>query len=95
MEIGYTNHDAAVRDLFEHKSLEALAYLVEEGRELEFTWNGTMCFLSRSGSRQYVSLWYNSTQQSFDSIPQLMENATLAGVPFRTAWKHAELRYLF
>ena len=91
----YTDHDSAIAALFEQKSLDALRYLIDHGRELEFSYAGENYFISRSNAQKYVSLWGNGTQQSFDSVPTLIDNATLQQTPFRTAWMLVVLQYLF
>lgn len=91
----YTNHDLAAQDLYESKSLDALAFLLEQGRELEFSFRGKSYFLSLFHSEKHVSLWCGGSQQSFDSMAQLFAHAALDGVPFRIAWEEAQLDYLF
>ena len=88
-------HDLIVNELFEHKSLSALIFLIDCGRELEFKVNGEKYFLSRDGSRKHVSLWVNKNEQSFDSVPELIENAAIENMAFLSAWEQAELEYLY
>ena len=91
----YHNHDLATADLFESKSLDALIFLIDHGRELEFTYCNQDYFISCDSSKQYVSLWYNKTEQSFSNLDELIHNAILQNVPFLTAWEKIELQYLF
>ena len=42
-------HDLIVNEMFEHKSLAALIFLIDCGRELEFKVNGEEYFLSCDG----------------------------------------------
>jgi hypothetical protein len=88
-------HDLIVNELFEKKSLAALIFLIDCGHELEFSMNGNKCFISCDGSKKYVSLYVNKMEQSFDSVDALITNATIADMSFLTAWKQAELEYLF
>ena len=88
-------HDEIVRELLETKSLAALIYAIERGRELEFRCEGTLYFLSRHGPQQGVSLWGGGREQSFACMERLLEQAVLGGVPFRTAWKSAQIVTLF
>lgn len=88
-------HERIVKELFETKSLAALLFLVEQGRELEFKVNGKECFISQHGSKQYVSLWLDQGEQSFDSVSDLIEQASIGDMDFLTAWEQAELAYLF
>ena len=95
LSTNYNNHDQASKMLFETKSLDALKFLIANGRELEFVYDGAACFLSRSSSSQDVSLWCDGIQQSFDSMDALIENAVLNQTPFSDAWEKAELSFLF
>ena len=88
-------HALIVEELFENKSLAALVFLMDHGRELEFKVNEKECFLSCDGSEKYVSLWVNNNEQSFDSVLELIENAAIENVCFVTAWQQAKLKYLF
>ena len=72
-------HDLIAKE-FEHtKSLSALIYLIEHGREIEFLFGGRRYFLSCSNSQKRVSLWnsQNQEEQSFDTIEELIEKATM------------------
>lgn len=70
-------HDLIVEEFEQTKSLSALIYLVEHGREIEFSFEGRRYFLSRSNSQKRVSLWSNQEEQSFDNIEQLIETAMI------------------
>ena len=52
------------RELLDEKSLAALIWLIDRGRELEFSANGVACFISRSGSARYVSLWVDGMNRA-------------------------------
>lgn len=54
-----TLHDIIAYELLEKKSLSALIYLIDRGREVEFELNKKTYFISCSGSNKYVSLWNN------------------------------------
>lgn len=88
-------HDVIVKELETTKSLAALLYLLERGREVEFTVGGRGYFLSIHKSRQAVSLWDGETEQSFNSVEQLLENAVLGHTPFLTAWRDAKIETIF
>ncbi len=88
-------HDKICAELFEYKSLAALIFLIDSGRELEFTAYGKEYFLSRSNSEKYVSLWENSNKQSFDSVYELISHATVSDKPFIDAWDDVKLTTLF
>lgn len=88
------DHDHRTEELFSNHSLEALVWLIDAGRELEFTFHGAECFISRSGSAQYVSLWCRHSVQSFPNMESLLHDAVLDGVPFLDAWDYTQLDYL-
>lgn len=90
-----TPHDLIAAELFENHSLGALAYLIDRGRELEFRLGEKSYFLSRDGSKGYVSLWHSKEEQSFASMDDLMEHAVLDGQPFLLVWQEAEMDTLF
>ena len=88
-------YDLIENELFEKKSLAALIFLIDGGRELELDVNGNKCFISCDGSKKYVSLYVNKNEQSFDSVPELINNATIADMSFLAAWEQAKIEYLF
>lgn len=88
-------HDLIVNELFDKKSLAALIFLIDFGRELELNMNEKKYFISRSGSNNYVSLWENQKEQSFESVLELIENATIENMCFLSVWEQMELEYLY
>lgn len=88
-------HDRIVEELDRTKSLAALIWLVDRGREVEFSAEGKGYFLSRSKAEKYVSLWDSKTEQSFDSVEELLEKALVSGLPFLTAWETARIETIF
>lgn len=88
-------HDRIVEELDRTKSLSALIWLVERGRELEFSVGEKTYFLSRSRAEKYVSLWDSQREQSFDSAEELLENALVSELPFLTAWENARIETIF
>ncbi len=88
-------YDLIVNELFEKKSLAALIFLIDCGRELELNVNGNKCFISCDSSKKYVSIYVNKNEQSFDSVSELIENATIADMNFLLAWEQAELEFLY
>ena len=88
-------HDRIVKELLKDHSLAALIYLIEKGRELEFSLGGATYFLSRHGAQKQFSLWSGDQEQSFDSLEELLENATLAGNSFLAAWPEVQIETLF
>ena len=83
------------RELLDQKSLAALIWLIDRGRELEFSANGVACFISRSGSAQYVSLWVDGSEQSFGSVETLLENASIQQKPLLHLWPLIHIETLF
>lgn len=88
-------HDKICAELFEYKSLASLIFLIDSGRELEFTVCGKEYFISRSNSEKYVSLWGDSNEQSFDSVYELISHAMISDKPFMDVWNDVELTTLF
>lgn len=88
-------HDMIVQELLNKKSLAALIYLIDCGRELEFKLKGKIYFISCNDSQKYVSLWENENEQSFDSVPALIENATIENHSLLSLWEQAEMKTLF
>ena len=56
-------HDKMAKELFDNKSLKALSYLIEHGRELEFEYDKKICFLSKDNSSGFVSIWVEKKEQ--------------------------------
>lgn len=88
-------HDLIVTELLEQKSLAALIYLINSGRELEFNVNDKQYFISRDKAEKYVSIWDKINEQSFDSVAELIENAIIGDKPFLSVWKDVEIETLF
>lgn len=88
-------YDSIIHELEIKKSLAALIYLIERGRELEFTVNGMEYFLSRDHATKYVSLWNKHNEQSFDSIEELIENAIIEDRTFISVWNTVKIETLF
>lgn len=84
-----------VNALLEEKSLEALVYLIDHGRELEFNTFGNTYFISKDKAAKYVSLWKGQTEQSFDHMYDLIEHGRVEGEPFFAIWKESEIETLF
>ena len=88
-------HDRIAEELDRTKSLAALIWLVQRGREVELTVEGRGWSLSRSKAERFVSLWDSQTEQSFDNVEELLENAAISGTPLLTAWKDARIETIF
>lgn len=88
-------YDLIIHELEIKKSLAALIYLIERGRELEFTVNGKEYFLSRDHAEKYVSLWNKHHEQSFNSIEELIENAIIEDRAFISVWNNVKIETIF
>ncbi len=51
-----------------------MIYLIERGREVQFSFRGKEYFISNDKSQKYVSLWEGQNEQSFDSVEALLEH---------------------
>jgi len=88
-------HDEMVTALMEEKSLKALVYLIDHGRELEFMSGEHTYFISKSNAEKYVSLWKKEHEQSFDHMYDLIEHGEVEGQPFFKVFKESEISTLF
>ena len=88
-------HDNITNELFQHHSLAALIYLINAGRELEFSYNDVKCFISKSGSTRTVSLWISEYEQAYDNIEDLIENAVICNQPLVHIFYDTTLETLF
>jgi len=88
-------HDEMAAALLEEKSLAALVYLIDHGRELEFMSGEHTYFVSRDKAAKYVSIWQGEQEQSFDHVYDLIEHAEVEGQPFFKMWKDCEISTLF
>ncbi len=88
-------HEKMVRALLEEKSLEALVYLIDAGRELEFLLDGEGYFISKDRAAQYVSLWKREEEQSFDTMQELIERAKVKDGLFCEKWQECTIETLF
>jgi len=88
-------HDNLTNELFQYHSLAALIYLINIGRELEFSYKDIKCFISKSGSTKTVSLWISEDEQAFDSIEALIENAVICNQVLIRIFHNTTLETLF
>lgn len=88
-------HDWIADELIAKKSLSALIWLIDQGRELEFRVGDTVGFISGSHSAGKVSLWVDQIEQSFGSMEALIEHSTIHERPFCQAWKDVRIETLF
>ena len=88
-------HQYLQEDLFNNKSLGALVYLVEMGREFEFFYEGKLCFISRSESHTEVSLWIDKAEYAFENITKLIEYKAFENKSLLEIWDKIEIETLF
>lgn len=89
-------HDRIAKELLNQKSLAALMYLLEKGRELECFYQDKHLFLSRYGSKNTCSLCIDGKEEeSFDGAEELVEKARIDGKPFLETWDEIKLSTLF
>lgn len=88
-------HDVIVDELLTKRSLAALIFLINAGRELEFSYKSRDYFISRDRSEKAVSLWEGEQQYSFESVEELIADSKLGGVPFVEAWDEIAFNTLF
>lgn len=88
-------HDLIVKEFERYKSLSALIYLIDRGRELEFSVRGVEYFISRDKSQKYVSLWENQNEQSFNSVEELIETAIVSNSVLLSIWSEIQIKTIF
>lgn len=88
-------HDLIVDEFKHTKSLSALVYLLEHGREIEFSFEGRKYFISRSQFQKQISFWDNQKEQSFDSIEELIENADVLDTALLNICSKIQLETIF
>lgn len=86
-------HDSVTEELFQKKSVSALIWLIDAGRELEFSCDGRSCFLSKSGDT--VSLWVDGQKQTFLSVEQSLQESKIGQSSLIAQWSDVKLEYLF
>ncbi|MBR5554155.1 MAG: hypothetical protein IKV98_09960 [Clostridia bacterium] len=88
-------HQYLQDELFNNKSLGALVYLIENGREFEFSYKGNLCFISGSETQKEVSLWIDKTEYAFDNIENLAESKVFDNKSLLEIWNDIEIETLF
>ena len=72
-----------------------MIYLIEKGRELEFSYNGHKCFISPSETRKKVSVWIDKIEYPFENITNLIESELFDGKSMLEIWDEIEIETLF
>lgn len=88
-------HQYLQDELFNNKSLGALIYLVEHGREFEFLYDGRLCFISRSETQKEVSLWIDKKEYAFENFTKLIETKIFDNKFMLEIWDDIEIETLF
>ncbi len=88
-------HDVMIAKLTEQKSLSALCWLIDHGREIEFLYRQTECFLSARCQSDLVSFFTDGQEQTFKTIEICLSQAQINGIPFLQAWQEVQIRTIF
>ena len=88
-------HEYMQDELLNHKSLGALIYLLEKGREFEFSYKGILCFISRTETQKEVSIWVDKQEYAFDNIDDLAESKIFDDKTLLDIWNEIEVETLF
>ena len=62
---------------------------------MEFSFNGEVYFLSCDKSRKYVSLWNDQSEQSFNSMEELIENAIISNSTLLSVLPEIQIETIF
>ncbi len=88
-------HNFIQNEFLQNKSVSALVWLVDKGREIEFSYMGNQYFISKSNSCSYVSLWDKDYEQGFTSVEMLWEFAEIGEERLQLVWENIEIDTLF
>lgn len=88
-------HQYMEDELCNNKSLGALIYLFEKGREFEFSYKEVSCFISRTETQKEVSLWIDKKEYPFESVDALTETKVFGDKCLLDIWSDIEVEYLF
>ena len=90
-------HEQMENELFNKKSLGALIYLLDKGREFEFSYNNTEYFISCCETEKYVGLWKGKNEEhwDFDKIEMLCDAKVFDGKSLLEIWEDIEINYLY
>jgi|GEM_PF-541574 len=91
----YALHQYLQDELLNKKSLGALIWLLDCGRELEFSYNGSLGFISCSETKKAISLWLDKKEYAFDSVSSLLEAKCFADKCLLEIWDAIEIETLF
>lgn len=91
---GLKLHDLIVEELSNKKSIAALIFLINAGRELEFSFDGIEFFISGHTKGQGIELAQSNHAEHFEDMHKLICCSTLASVPFIDAWPNVILNCL-
>lgn len=72
-----------------------LRFPLDHGRELEFSFSDKTFFISRSKSSKYVSLWDDKSEQSFNSVEELVNKATIQNRTLLSVWPEIKIQTIF
>ena len=88
-------HDYIANEFTQNKSVSAFIWLINKGREIEFSYGGKQYFISKSKSCSYVSLWDKDYEQGFSSVEMLWERAEIGDIRLQQVWQSVIIDTLF
>jgi len=91
---GFKLHDLIVAELINKRSIAALVFLIDAGRELEFSFGGTDFFISKDTKGHGIELAQGNHAEHFEDMHKLICCSTLVSVPFIDAWPNVSLNCL-
>jgi hypothetical protein len=78
-----------------NKSIAALLFLLDNGRELSFEYNNTRYAITWNGEKLYLDNENHNDLQKFDDTWNFIENALLQEKTFIEVWEDIKLINLF
>ncbi|OGO86089.1 MAG: hypothetical protein A2Y24_04415 [Clostridiales bacterium GWE2_32_10] len=88
-------YDIIINELYEDKSISALLYLLEGGRELSFRYENEEFSVTRDKERFYLNSQDSKKSQIYVDAWQLIEKGQVHGKKFMDIWKDIELLTLY
>ena len=87
-------YELLLKEFWEKHSLAALLYLLDGGREINFTYKGYECGIFRD----YGKIYFDGKQieeQTFSTAFDVLANAKIEGKLFCDIWEDIEIDALF
>ncbi|BCJ92673.1 hypothetical protein acsn021_02420 [Anaerocolumna cellulosilytica] len=87
-------YDVIVNEL-NNKSISALIFLLDSGRELSFKYNNIEYAITWNEKKICLENENHDSVQKFDDAWSFIENVLVQGKTFLEVWSNIELLYLF